>query len=98
MRKPKSGRRYNTLIRGSLKEMSEAIETLRQMVAAGVGITLLPALASRGAYGQARGIAIRAFARPIPSRRIGAVWRKSSARASAIAALLDQIARHSGLA
>ncbi|MGA2562962.1 MAG: LysR substrate-binding domain-containing protein [Steroidobacteraceae bacterium] len=75
-----------------------SIETLRQMVAAGVGITLLPALASRGAYGQARGIAIRAFARPIPSRRIGAVWRKSSARASAIAALLDQIARHSGLA
>jgi LysR family hydrogen peroxide-inducible transcriptional activator len=74
-----------------------SIETLRQMVAAGVGITLLPALASRGAYAHARGIAIRAFARPIPSRRIGAVWRKSSARASAIAALIDQIARHSGL-
>jgi len=74
-----------------------SIETLRQMVAAGVGITLLPALASRGAYAHARGIAIRAFARPIPSRHIGAVWRKSSARASAIAALIDQIARHSGL-
>jgi LysR family hydrogen peroxide-inducible transcriptional activator len=74
-----------------------SIETLRQMVAAGVGITLLPALASRGAYAHARGIAVRAFARPIPSRHIGAVWRKSSARASAIAALIDQIARHSGL-
>jgi LysR family transcriptional regulator, hydrogen peroxide-inducible genes activator len=74
-----------------------SIETLRQMVAAGVGLTLLPALASRGAYAHARGIAIRAFARPIPSRHIGAVWRKSSARASAIAALIDQIARHSGL-
>jgi LysR family hydrogen peroxide-inducible transcriptional activator len=74
-----------------------SIETLRQMVAAGVGITLLPALASRGAYAHARGIAIGTFARPIPSRRIGAVWRKSSARAGAIAALIDQIARHSGL-
>ena len=28
-----------------------SIETLRQMVAAGAGVTLLPALASRGAYG-----------------------------------------------
>jgi len=75
-----------------------SIETLRQMVAAGVGITLLPALASRGAYAHARGIAIREFARPIPSRRIGVVWRKSSARLSAIGALIDQIARHSALA
>jgi LysR family hydrogen peroxide-inducible transcriptional activator len=75
-----------------------SIETLRQMVAAGVGVTLLPALASRGAYGSARGMTTRPFARPIPSRRIGAVWRKSSARGPAIQAVCDQIARHSGLA
>jgi LysR family hydrogen peroxide-inducible transcriptional activator len=74
-----------------------SIETLRQMVAAGVGITLLPMLASRGAYGSARGMTTRAFARPVPSRRIGAVWRKSSARAAAITAVCDQIVRHSGL-
>ena len=61
-----------------------SIETLRQMVAAGAGVTLLPALASRGAYGAAKGVAVRPFARPVPSRRIGAVWRKSSARAAAI--------------
>ena len=74
-----------------------SIETLRQMVAAGVGVTLLPALASRGAYGAARGMTTRPFARPVPSRRIGAVWRKSSARGAAIGAVCDQIARHSGL-
>ena len=74
-----------------------SIETLRQMVAAGVGGTLLPALASRGAYGAARGMTTRPFARPVPSRRIGAVWRKSSARGAAIGAVCDQIARHSGL-
>ena len=67
------------------------------MVAAGVGVTLLPALASRGAYGNARGMTTRPFARPVPSRRIGAVWRKSSARGAAIQAVCDQIARHSGL-
>src|SRR5450755_2292056 len=68
-----------------------SIETLRQMVAAGVGVTLLPTLASRGAYGSARGVTTRPFARPVPSRRIGAVWRKSSARGAAIAAVCDQI-------
>jgi LysR family hydrogen peroxide-inducible transcriptional activator len=75
-----------------------SIETLRQMVAAGVGVTLLPTLASRGAYGSVRGMTTLPFAKPVPGRRIGAVWRKSSARVAAIGAVCDQIARHSGLA
>ena len=75
-----------------------SIETLRQMVAAGAGITLLPALATRGAYAGARGVALRSFVRPEPSRLIGAVWRRSSARGVAIAAICEQIARHVGLA
>jgi LysR family hydrogen peroxide-inducible transcriptional activator len=74
-----------------------SIETLRQMVAAGVGITLLPQLASRGAYENTRGLVVRPFTRPVPSRRVGAIWRKSSARATAIEAVAGQIARHSGL-
>jgi LysR family hydrogen peroxide-inducible transcriptional activator len=52
-----------------------SLETLRQMVASGVGITLLPELAGRGAYGAARGVTIRPFAKPVPTRTIGAVWR-----------------------
>lgn len=68
-----------------------SIETLRQMVAAGVGITLLPELAGRGAYGNARGVAIRPFAKPVPTRTIGAVWRKSTARREAILALAKHI-------
>ncbi|HPF25990.1 MAG TPA: LysR substrate-binding domain-containing protein [Steroidobacteraceae bacterium] len=71
-----------------------SLETLRQMVAAGSGITLLPELASRGAYGGARGVAIRPFVRPAPVRTIGAVWRKSSARKPAIDALAGEIAKH----
>jgi len=74
-----------------------SIETLRQMVASGVGVTLLPTLATRGAYGAVRGMTTRPFAKPVPSRRIGAVWRKSSARAAAIGAVCEQITRHSGL-
>lgn len=71
-----------------------SLETLRQMVASGVGITLLPELATRGAYGTARGVAIRPFAKPAPSRSIGAVWRKTSARTEAIAAVADVVHEH----
>jgi len=71
-----------------------SLETLRQMVASGVGVTLLPELATRGAYGAARGTVARAFARPAPVRTIGAVWRKSSARRAAIEAVAEVIAAH----
>jgi LysR family hydrogen peroxide-inducible transcriptional activator len=74
-----------------------SIETLRQMVATGVGVTLLPQLASIGSYGATRGLSVRPFAKPVPTRTVGAVWRKSTARAAAIEAVCDLIQRHSGL-
>jgi LysR family hydrogen peroxide-inducible transcriptional activator len=71
-----------------------SLETLRQMVATGAGITLLPELAGRGAYRSARGVALRPFARPAPVRHIGALWRRSSARRAAIDALCKLLAEH----
>jgi LysR family hydrogen peroxide-inducible transcriptional activator len=71
-----------------------SLETLRQMVATGAGITLLPELAGRGAYGNARGVVIRPFARPAPVRHVGAVWRKTTARRAAIEAVCEIIAEH----
>ncbi|MBS0365959.1 MAG: LysR family transcriptional regulator [Proteobacteria bacterium] len=73
-----------------------SLETLRQMVAAGAGITLLPELAGRGAYRNARGVALRPFARPAPTRQIGALWRRSSARLAAIEALCGLIINEVG--
>lgn len=70
------------------------LETLRQMVAVDAGVTLLPELATRGAYAAARGVAIRPFVRPAPVRRIGALWRKSSPRTAAFQAVADLIAEH----
>ena len=69
-----------------------SLETLRQMVASGGGITLLPKLASSGAYGSARGVSIIPFARPAPVRHIGALWRRTSARSVSIQAVCDVIA------
>jgi len=77
-----------------------SLETLRQMVASGAGITLLPELASHGAYGNARGVRVIPFSRPAPARRIGALWRKTTARTAAIEAVCSVIAeiapRHLG--
>jgi LysR family hydrogen peroxide-inducible transcriptional activator len=69
-----------------------SLETLRQMVASGGGITLLPQLASSGAYGNARGVAVVPFVQPAPVRHIGALWRKTTARGAAIDAVCDVIA------
>jgi LysR family hydrogen peroxide-inducible transcriptional activator len=71
-----------------------SLETLRQMVATGAGVTFLPELASRGAYGNAKGVTIRPFTRPAPSREVGGVWRKTSARRVAIDALCKIIREH----
>jgi len=71
-----------------------SLETLRQMVAAGAGVTLLPELAGRGAYRNARGVVLRPFTRPAPARCIGALWRKSTARRPAIDALARLLAEH----
>jgi len=68
-----------------------SLETLRQMVAAGHGVTLLPELAAETPVGTARGLRIKPFARPAPSRTIGAVWRKSTTRAPAIEAIVAAV-------
>lgn len=56
-----------------------SLETLRQMVAAGVGITLLPALATRPPVPASGNIRLLSFADTPPSRRIAMFWRRSSA-------------------
>ena len=57
-----------------------SLETLRQMVAAEVGITLLPTLAVQPPVAQAPNVRLIEFRGPHPpSRRIAMLWRKSSA-------------------
>ena len=58
-----------------------SLETLRQMVAANVGVTLLPTLAVKPPVAQSHDIHLIEFRGHAPSRRIAMVWRKSSAMA-----------------
>jgi len=66
-----------------------SLETLRQMVAAGLGITLLPRLAAEGPIAGSSGLEFRPFAPPAPARTVGAAWRKSSTREAAVGAVCD---------
>ncbi|KAF1708809.1 DNA-binding transcriptional regulator OxyR [Pseudoxanthomonas kalamensis DSM 18571] len=58
-----------------------SLETLRQMVAANVGITLLPNLAVQPPVTQPANIHLLDFNGARPSRQIAMVWRRSSAMA-----------------
>lgn len=60
------------------------LETLRQMVKAGTGITFMPQLAIKE---KELGIRYIPFAEPVPKRTIGMVWRKTSTRIE----LMDKI-------
>ena len=65
-----------------------SLETLRQMVASGVGITLLPMLAVQPPVPVSTGIALLPFRGDAPHRSIAMVWRRSSA----MAGFLQQLA------
>lgn len=64
-----------------------SLETLRQMVVAGVGVTLLPVLATKDRAATER-IHLLRFSDSNPSREIALVWRRTSVQQS----LLRQIA------
>ena len=67
-----------------------SLETIRQMVASGVGVTVLPST-SIGAGGTGDLIRIVPFSRPAPTRRVGLAWRRSFPRPEAIEALRKAI-------
>jgi LysR family hydrogen peroxide-inducible transcriptional activator len=67
-----------------------SLETIRQMVASGVGVTVLPST-SVGAGGGGDLIRILPFTRPAPTRRVALAWRKSFPRPEAVEALRKAI-------
>ncbi len=68
-----------------------SLETIRQMVAGGVGITVLPSTSVAAGGGANDLIRIRPFAKPVPQRRIAIAWRRSFPRPQAVEALRQAI-------
>ena len=67
-----------------------SLETLRQMVAMGLGVTLIPSLAGANPGGQL--VALKPVAEPGASRSIGLVWRRRSPLAHTLARLAETLA------
>jgi LysR family hydrogen peroxide-inducible transcriptional activator len=68
-----------------------SLETIRHMVASGVGITVLPSAAAEGRTIDTRLTAVRPFAPPVPSRRVALAWRRSFPRPRAVEAVRQAI-------
>lgn len=70
-----------------------SLETIRHMVATGIGVTVLPATALNASAQDSALLTYIPFKEPVPTRRIALVWRKSFTRVAAIESLAQAIAQ-----
>jgi LysR family hydrogen peroxide-inducible transcriptional activator len=68
-----------------------SMETLRQMVAANAGVTLMPVLSIKPPIASTDNITLRPFNSPAPSRTIALVWRSSSPLGGFLQKLSDSL-------
>ncbi|AOU98435.1 LysR family transcriptional regulator [Acidihalobacter yilgarnensis] len=68
-----------------------SLETLRHMVASGLGVTILPCTAAGAERYADRLIAVRRLSDPVPHRRVALAWRSSFPRPGAIEVLTRAI-------
>ena len=74
-----------------------SMETLRQMVAANAGVTLMPVLSVKPPIASTDNITLRPFKAPAPSRTIALVWRSSSPLGKFLRKLADSLKVKPGL-
>lgn len=68
-----------------------SLETIRHMVAAGTGITILPCTSMTNSQHNQSLIKIKPFSRPQPSRTVALAWRKHYPRKQAIKMVIKHI-------
>ena len=68
-----------------------SLETIRQMVATGIGITVLPRTAMPGHVSRQSLVAYLPFKNPPPHRRVVLAWRRTFARTEAVESLRQAI-------
>ena len=68
-----------------------SLETIRQMVASGAGITVLPSTAAESRTADTKLTTMKNFVAPEPSRRIALAWRKSFPRTRAVQAMREAL-------
>jgi len=77
-----------------------SLDAIRQMVAAGMGIAFLPSLYVRSEVRPGAGVSVRPIRKRAPSRTVGMVWRRNTARQDELLEIADLIRawlrRHAG--
>ena len=68
-----------------------SLETLRQMVAAGVGVTLLPELAVQPPVPVSADVSLVRFREPVPRRHIAMFWRRTSVYGDLLPKIADVV-------
>jgi LysR family hydrogen peroxide-inducible transcriptional activator len=68
-----------------------SLETIRHMVASGMGVTVLPCTAAGAEHYAQRLLAVRRLRNPVPKRQVALAWRVSFPRPKAIEALRQAI-------
>jgi LysR family hydrogen peroxide-inducible transcriptional activator len=96
---PHAGHCFRQQVLDSCPELSRSdteglqgnsLETIRHMVASGLGITVMPASAVTAKHRNDR-LAVVEFAKPVPERRIGLAWRKGFARPAVIEVIREAV-------
>lgn len=84
--------------RGKIRTAAEgsSLETLKYMVASGLGITILPESAALAGHSWSKNLVVRPFVDPVPKRVVALAWRASFPRLKAIDAVRKAISQ-SGL-
>jgi len=77
----------------SIPYQATSLNTVVQMVANGIGVTLLPRLAQRANVLAGTGVELAEFAEQGVGRRIGLMWRRNTPRAGEFRLLGDMISR-----
>jgi LysR family hydrogen peroxide-inducible transcriptional activator len=70
-----------------------SLETIRHMVASGLGVTVLPASSIPAKVPRDSLIAYVPFRKPVPDRRVVLAWRRSFTRGAAVEALRQAVLR-----
>ncbi len=79
--RPNGSNNLQNMLEGS------SLETIRHMVASGVGVTVLPCTSANADQYSKRMVVIKRFDGPAPERRVVLAWRKGYPRAEAVEVL-----------
>jgi|CXWL01.1.fsa_nt_gi LysR family hydrogen peroxide-inducible transcriptional activator len=77
--------------RRSADVSATSLHTLVQMVAGGMGVTLLPRIAAEAGAAAGADVAIRPFAEPVMGRSIGVAWREGGPREAEARTLAEEL-------